>query len=254
MERMYIDAIISAILWFLLVALFQGCQKSAVATDVLEDIDGNTYRTVVIGEQCWMAENLRTTRYSNGDAIAKGHDSLHLWGVDSASYYFEYPDDNPLQESDALYTKLKSGSLMYTWAAATNFESNGSHDGIVQGVCPDGWHVPGKKDWEELITFVGRDSAATRLKSANSMFWQLDDEVYRGTDEYGFSALGSGGRDSAGAMYIFNAFAYFWTSTTNPYEDWRVETPFLTSYSHEIQWLGYSKTNAFCVRCVKNKE
>ncbi|KAA3625272.1 MAG: hypothetical protein DWQ02_22035 [Bacteroidetes bacterium] len=218
----------------------------------LTDIDGNTYLVVKIGDQCWMAENLRTTHYADGTPISLGEPGMSLWEDYTSKYYFNY-DSLHLEEFGALFELLLAKSKLYTWAAATNLEGDGSANGIVQGVCPDGWHLPNKSDWEELINFVGIETAGQSLKSDNPVYWNNDIPDMEGTDEYGFNSIASGGRDSFGAWYIFDLYAFYWSSSTFEDESWRVWTPFLVNYSKEVQWLGYSKSNSFCVRCVKNK-
>lgn len=100
------------------------------------DIDGNTYPVVAIGGQCWMAENLRTTRYSNGDTIANVTDGA-IWG-DSTAAWCNY--DNSAG-NDPVYGKL------YNWFAMT--------DDAVHGLCPVRWHVPSDADWMILEAALG---------------------------------------------------------------------------------------------------
>ena len=101
------------------------------AAETVSDIDGNTYNTVQIGNQCWMKENLRTTRYADGMAA-----TYYNNGVDSAEYGY-----------------------MYTWDNVMHGEpSSSSNPSGVRGICPTGWHVPSDAEWTELEEYVGNHS------------------------------------------------------------------------------------------------
>ena len=120
---------------------YAGCD-----TKTLTDYDGNVYNTVTIGTQCWMKENLRTTHYSDGWPMEHGVYSM------SEKYYF-YPRDNNSIENVEVY------GLLYNWAAAMrDSESSNSSPSGVQGVCPEGWHVPSRTEWTQLINYVKRQS------------------------------------------------------------------------------------------------
>lgn len=100
------------------------------STPIVMDIDDNIYHTLQIGTQCWMAENLRTTHYADGEIIPIG----------SACYY---PNGNAGNRSQY--------GLLYTWYAATRNESSGNNPSGVRGACPYGWHVPSDAEWSELL-------------------------------------------------------------------------------------------------------
>ena len=100
------------------------------------DIDGNVYKTVKLGNQVWMAENLRTTRYADGRKIPLGTTE----SFDVAYRY--YPDDNSANVADYGY--------LYNWPAVMNGSASSSaNPSGVQGICPDGWHVPSNAEWTE---------------------------------------------------------------------------------------------------------
>ena len=104
----------------------------------VNDYDGNQYGTVKMGTQCWMSENLRTERYSDGTSIALGTDTSSLVA------YRYYPARNSAQVPVYRY--------LYNWrAVAHNEEGNSGH---IQGICPEGWHVPKKAEWDNLIAYV----------------------------------------------------------------------------------------------------
>ena len=110
-------------------------------TSTLTDIDGNTYNTVQIGNQCWMKENLRTTKYANGTSISQGNNTS------TTTAYWYYPNNNS--------SNMSTYGLLYNWKAVmgSSSSSNANPSG-VQGVCPTGWHVPSRDEWIQLINYV----------------------------------------------------------------------------------------------------
>ena len=245
----------------LIVLLALSCSESDVSpvdqveeTDCEEsitDVDGNEYKVVRIGSQCWTAENLRVLNYPDGTPIEQGTPDLKLNPDDNPKYYFEY--DTFLRHEGDLYTLLTETTKVYTWAAATNFENTIGPDDVVQGICPDGWHVPSKNEWDELIEFLGQETAGQQLKSTDTLHWRQASQGFFGSDTYGFKSISSGGRDSFGAWYILDQYAFYWSSTPYESETWRIHTPYIVPWHNAVQWLGYSRSNAFCVRCVKDR-
>ena len=151
-------------LLILLVFLLTHCSKNNNSDPLtgtvgsLTDIEGNTYKTVVIGTQTWMAENLKSTSYADGTPITSGN-SLESNIVDPyKKFYFNYPANDDYHAIYGLhYTYLRENIILYNWAAATRAEESGIGR---QGICPDGWHIPNMYEWNELFDFVGQDSAA----------------------------------------------------------------------------------------------
>lgn len=200
--------------------------------------DGQTYKTVKIGNQVWMAENLNYAYtgipYIVGELIS-----------DSTSWCY---DNDP-----ANCTKY---GRLYTWAAAMDsvgtWTANGKGCGLgstcsptdpVRGVCPSGWHLPTSAEWNILFTEVGGDSvAAMVLKSASG--W---DDSGNGTDDFGFSALPAG--YSNGGTYSHNGSrASFWSSSE--YESYR--SYYVYMEKDEANILNYYKDLGLSVRCVKD--
>ena len=120
----------------------QACPETPTVTDV----DGNVYNTVLIGEQCWMRENLRTTQYANGTPIALGIDT-------SRTTPFRYYPNNSNSTDITFYGYLYNWPAVMNGAASSNANPSG-----VQGVCPDGWHVPSTAEWESLMTYMNSQS------------------------------------------------------------------------------------------------
>ncbi len=198
------------------------------------DADGNTYRTVKIGTQVWMAENLKTTKYSDGVPINPNH-----------FYKFTTPDSTTVFGN------------YYLDSAVTVSGKN---------VCPDGWHVPTQAEWEAMFAFVS--GADWTFNSANLGKKIIDPyrEIYAGiynwipnqgviyaTNETGFSARGAGSNFwdnmfSVWGMPFVGENAYFWVNTLPTI----VQIVTIESYSGNVTIGEGSPGTAYSVRCVKN--
>ncbi len=153
------------------------------------DRDSNTYKTVVIGSQCWMAENLRTTRFDDGTEIPYVTSGVE-WGNLSTPAWCWY--NNSINYGNTY------GSL-YNW-----FTVNTGNP------CPTGWHVPSEDDWSTAFTYLGETVAGGKLKEAGTDHWQSPNTG--ATNEKGFTALPGGYRLSS----LFNDIYLSgkWWSTT----------------------------------------
>ena len=207
--------------------------------------DGQTYKTVTIGTQTWMAENLN---YAYTDVPYKRLD----YTSDSTSWC--YKDD---ANNCSKYGRL------YTWAAAMDsvgtWSTNGKGCGLgttcsptypVRGVCPDGWHLPTKAEFETLFTAVGgKLSAGEKLKSTSG--WN---DYYggsgNGTDAFAFSALPAGDRNDDGGYGNEGDYAYFWSSTES--NSIYAYNMFLYYYTGSANLNDYDKDYGFFVRCLKD--
>ena len=158
----------------------------------LVDIDGNVYQTVQIGNQHWMAENLKVTHYRNGDPIP------HLtsnsdWASTSLGAYCAYDNNEGNVET---YGRL------YNWYTVDD----------PRGLAPQGWHVPTDDEWQTLVDYLGGSSVAGgKLKEAGTEHWNSPNTG--ATNESGFTALPGGYRSSNGYYYYMGNFGYFWSST-----------------------------------------
>ena len=205
-----------------------------IAYDSITDSrDGKVYKTVKIGDQVWMAENL------NYD------DSVQTPSLKERSWCF---DDVP--------EHCNVTGRLYTWAAAIDSAALANDfSGDIQGICPDGWHLPSSDEWSSLITVAGdKGNAVLALRSSNGWGYA------NGTDDFGFSMLPSGQKQ--GSDY-FSESAYFWTSSESDEHAWDayyvytkdisagLKTP--AQHAISIHPAGY-KANAFSIRCVKDAE
>jgi uncharacterized protein (TIGR02145 family) len=220
------------------------------------DYDGNKYRTIELGDQWWMITNLKATHYADGTEIPLV-ESATVWealGYDDKAYCFY---NNSARNEEQIYGGL------YTWAAVMNgAETSNENPSGVQGVCPDGWHVPSDSEWKELEMFLGMTEAATdsvglRGKNEGSKlassaaFWQ--DGYLEYNHEFGssgFNAQPGGGRRYDGSFDHKGHNANFWTSTKYNYaEAWGRHI--YSNYSSVHRYHSF-KSNGFSVRCVKD--
>lgn len=177
----------------LLLALLSALPSAAMAqipSTPIVDIDGNSYLTVKIGDQVWMAQNLLTTRYANGDAIPMVTDPT-LWATSQTGARSIYANDP---------TNLAFGlGMLYNGGAVLD----------PRGVCPDGWAVPNAAQWTRLIeTIGGLDNAGSAMKWPDG--WPTDPTAVGAS---AFGALPAGLRNETGAFENAGAFTGFWSST-----------------------------------------
>ena len=213
------------------------------------DIDGNEYKTVKLGNQVWMAENLRTTRYADGTPIPLGTEA----SLDVAYRY--YPNNNRANVSKYGY--------LYNWAAVMNGSaSSEANPSGVQGICPDGWHVPSDAEWTELENYVssqsqyvcGSSTSKIAKALASETGWEPDDEECAvgnnpsANNATGFSARPAG--NYYGYYYYFGFNAYFWSATQ--YNSYFAYTRSLYySYAFVSRYYNF-KSIGYSVRCIRN--
>ena len=232
--------------------------ESDVVTGTLTDSrDGQTYRTVKICGQVWMAENLN---YAYTGVPYK----FDSYTSDSTSWCY---DNDPA--NCAKYGRL------YTWAAAMDsvgeWSTNGKGCGLdntcsvasagsatlVRGICPKGWHLPSNDEWKALIVAV--DGSITKYTSSNTAGSKLKSQTgwtacsgITNEDAFGFSALPAGYRGNGGDYYSEGNDARFWSSTV-PGSDYAYFME-LYFYIDSASLYNNYKCNGFSVRCVKDSE
>lgn len=175
-------------------------ESTAPSATTVTDVDDNAYKTVTIGSQVWMAEDLRTTKYRNGDAIGTTSPAtLDISSESAPKYQWAYAGD---ESNVATYGRL------YSWYAVTD----------SRNVCPAGWHVPSDAEWTTLTDFLGGEVAAQgKLKEAGTIHWNSPNTG--ATNESGFTALPGGNRwDNGRFLDVF--FANGEPETGTPSEVW----------------------------------
>jgi uncharacterized protein (TIGR02145 family) len=194
----------------------------------LNDIDGNTYRTVTIGTQTWMAENLKTTRYNDDTAIPLVTDNTEWKSLIHPGYCW--------YNNDALTYKDTYGAL-YNWYAAASGK-----------LCPTGWRVPSDAQWLTLSTYLGGESlAGDKMKEEGSAHWKILNNA--STNVSGFTALPGGGRVSGSFSSIEESGAWWSSTEYNADFAWCRE---LDDNVVELMEGSLVKNMGFSVRCIKN--
>lgn len=218
--------------------------KPVVANDVIfnptltygtmTDQNGNVYKTITIGSQVWMAENLRATSYRNGTPI-NNITANGTWPTQTSSAYSTYNNT-----SDP--SKIKIYGNLYNWFAVTD----------TRNIAPVGWHVPTESEWKTLTTFLGGETVAGgKLKEIGITHW---DTPNTGADNAsGFTALPGGSRSgSTGAFANLGHDGNYWSRTANPAN---------TKYAYYLSLVGYEgsaqigiflKPTGLSVRLVKD--
>jgi len=157
---------------------------------IVTDADGNTYNTVTIGTQCWLRENLKTTKYRNGSSISNVTDGT-AWNDLSTPAYCWY--NNDISTFKSLYGAL------YNWYAVN-----------TGNLCPNGWHVPSEAEWTTLIIYLGGNNiAADKLKEVGTTHWENPNT---GTNSTGFTAL-PGGERFISSFLFYGSMGIWWSST-----------------------------------------
>ena len=199
---------------------------ASIATEPVDDIDGNTYSTVMIGSQVWMGSNLKTTKYNDGSAISLVSNTT-LWSERTDGAYCYY---NNSGTNGTIYGAL------YNWYAVNTGK-----------LCPTGWHVPTSTDWSTLATTLGGGSyAGGKLKETGTTHWTNNNGA---SDLVGFTALPGGRRKHDGTFEYIGTKSMWWTSTINgTFANYKsiVNTSVSLGGSYDNHKNGYS------VRCVKD--
>jgi len=212
------------------------------------DIDGNSYQTVLIGTQCWMQENLKTTTYNNNTPIPNVEDPT-AWSNDSTGAYCWY-------DNDSTTWKDKYGAL-YNWYATVDTNNP---------LCPTGWHVPSLAEFQDLTSYIGGTGSphGNELKSCRQVGsplggdcntsdhprWDYHDTHY-GTDDYGFSGIPGGHRKGNDGAFTWMGYQGAWWSTTL-HADGRAHPLRLTHYQGIVNYFQDGKKIGNSVRCLRD--
>jgi len=202
---------------------FNSCEKEK-KSGLPTDGDGNEYDTVAIGSQVWLKENLKTTKYRNGDPIYLVTDNTKwiTWPTGAYCWY-----DNKPENKDVY-------GALYNWKAAS-----------TNSLCPDGWHVPTANEWRQLITYLGvNHDGGGKLKETGTLHWKIQSQST--TNETGFTALPGGCRYLDGTLKEIKKFSNWWMSDYDNF----VYISYSSEYISEGSWNG---NPGFSVRCIKDK-
>jgi uncharacterized protein (TIGR02145 family) len=214
---------------------------------LLADIDGYVYNTVTIGTQIWMRENLKTTKYNNGDLIGTTTPAtLDISGESTPKYQWAY-DGN--ESNAATYGRL------YTWYAVTD----------IRNICPTGWHVPTDAEWTTLTDYLtnngygygGSGSGIAKSMAATSGWTITTSPGIPGNDQASnnssyFTALPAGFRDNTepGTFAYLNSYTIWWSSTENLTDAALCRAIYY--FAAGVDRYSSSDRHGFSVRCIKN--
>lgn len=203
----------------------------------LSDIDGNVYKTILIGGREWMAEDLRVTKYQNGQSINHITTDTLQWMQTKSGAWSYYNNDT---SRNIPYGKL------YNWYTTADSRK----------VCPTGWRIPTEGDWNQLIntldsTFIQDEiiqssKAGAKMKSTSTIYWSAYDQ--NTTNSSGFSAIESRYRDFNGS---FNGISetYWWSS--NEFNTSHALSRNIFSSNGNVKRLNLNKNTGLAVRCIK---
>ena len=212
--------------------------------NTVTDIDGNVYHTITIGTQTWMVENLKTTKYRNGDVIGTTTGAIPY---DATSKYQWAYDGN--EANVAKYGRL------YTWWAATD----------TRNIAPEGWHIPTDAEWTSLENYLitngyNYDGSTTSNKIAKALAATTDWATYTETgaigndltknNSSGFAALPGGYRSYDGPFFAVGDAGFWWGYTQNTYSNAWARS--MGCYSSGLGRHSYTISYGFSVRCVRD--
>jgi len=192
------------------------------------DYDGNVYKTIQIGDQVWMAENLKTTKFNDGMTIPLVTDNV-TWLSLSSPGYSAYDNNRRIGNT--------FGAL-YNWYAVE-----------TGNLCPAGWHAPTDEEWTILANYLGGSLVAGgKLKEVGTTHWYSPNDD--ATNETGFTALAGGYRDYKGPFGSLGYVGHWWSSTeistTQAWNHW------MFYENGELYRYEYGKRYGLSVRCVKD--
>ena len=220
---------------------------------MVSDFENNVYRTAKVGDQIWMAENLKVTHYSDGTPLIDGTGVGNISDDFTSKYWFVYGNNI---ENKSTY------GLLYSWAGIMNGEN--SSDAIpsgIQGVCPVSWHIPSDAEWKVMEQALGMSLVEVnkdfemrgtdeggKLKEVGTAHWTSPNTA--ATNSTGFTALPGGVRYDQSQFGDLGIGGYFWTSTEIAINASRFRE--LHYESGGIWRHTSSKPSGYSVRCVKD--
>lgn len=235
--------IILVIIIFVTLVCTVSCKKDPTSSNdptTVTDFDGNVYKTVQIGEQLWMAENLKVTHYRNGDQIPNISDN-NVW---------ENMDDGAYCSYNNTDSNIDIYGLLYNWYVVDD----------SRGLAPTGWHIPTDGEWKQLEMYLGMSQSEAdstdwrgtdeggKLKEAGTTHWSSPNEG--ASNESGFSALPGGFRDEDGFFFLISYGGNWWSSTKfGNFLAWDRSL----HYKHsDIYLYGSDKQYGLSVRCIND--
>jgi uncharacterized protein (TIGR02145 family) len=209
--------------------------NSYLTYGTLTDVDNNTYKTIRIGTQIWMAENLKTAKYNDGSSIPLVIDNS-AWANLITSGYCWFDND------EATYRNVYGA--LYNWYTVKTGK-----------LCPTGWHVPVQGEWMTLAAYI--NDYGGKLKEVGIVHW--DSPNMGATNESGFTALPSGFRSYDGVYYSIRQAGFWWSATEctgcYAFPEWIFIDAFDLSLGAGSSGYGNQHDNmlyGYSIRCIKN--
>ncbi len=223
-----LSLIISFMVVFVLFYL-SSCKDKNPDPDIVDGED-NIYQSITIGTQTWLKENLKTTKYLNGDAIPTTKVATVDIGTGATEkFQWSYLGND---------SNTNRYGRLYTWYVVND----------KRGICPKGWHVPDEDEWNTLISYLGGENiAAVKLKESSGLFWKESDA--QATNESDFTAYPAGMRSYDGVFSEAGEKAAWWTANSPEKYD-----AFYRGISYDdnvVLTKSESKNSALSVRCIK---
>ncbi|CAD0002849.1 fibrobacter succinogenes major paralogous domain-containing protein [Flavobacterium salmonis] len=197
--------------------------------ETVEDLDGNIYHTTKIGKQTWMVENLKVTRFNNGDSIKKITSNKDWKKIEQAGYSF-YNNDIAF---------VKEYGFLYNYNCLKD----------IRRIAPKGWRIPTEEDLRELESFINSNSIGIFLKEKGNTHWLPSNAV--GNNATGFNALPGGYRDEKGAFYMLKSNGYYWT-TNGSFEFYNWSDRMFQAFA-DVRRDSVFKRYGFSIKCIKEE-
>ena len=216
---------------------FVECGTSRRNISTIKDVDGNTYKTVKIGTQEWMAENLNVDHFRNGDVIPEVKTKEEwMQAGEKGQPVWCYYDNNP--SNGEKYGKL------YNWYTVND----------SRALAPEGWHVPTDGEWTLLTDYLSAnghgETRGDALKSKSGWKDKRDGTSGNGTDDYGWSGLPGGNRGNNGDFSYIGGFGIWWSSSeSSTFDAWY---RYLGGRSCPLDSYSLYKYYGFSVRCLRD--
>ncbi len=212
-------------------------KEEIILSTFTDSRDDKVYKTVVIGNQEWMAENLAYLPGVAGPGT----------GSETMPYYYVHGYDGTDVDAAKANPNYTTYGVLYNWPAAMNSASgSSSNPSGVQGVCPTGWHLPSDAEWTELTDYMGGKS--DKLK-ATGVLWPYPNGA---TNETGFTALPGGYRSTNGDFSIIGYTGNWWSATEFGISGAGAYNHFITDSDKDVIRTFLNKENGFSIRCVKD--
>ncbi len=221
------------------IMILTACKKqddsaSAFETGNIMDVEGNSYKTIKIGNQWWMAENLKVTRYRNGEPVTNITSNAE-WIALITPAYCSYNNDYDT------YGKVKG--LLYNWYVVDP-SSNGN-----KNIAPEGWHIPTNADFSTLVNCLGGLAiAGGKMKEVGTSHWSSPNTG--ATNSSGFTSMPSGFRSHEdGTFQYIGTFVHWWSSTQSGSTAMNLS---LANFQAAADNSASNKKLGFSIICVKD--